>query len=211
MNDDETNDDDDDETRATTVSTPVDDGGPAADTADWPDPVPSTVADAAAGGNVRTVRHHMIMETRSGIVSADVQSTVDMSVRARVARGAKRAITVGLDLGLIAAFCVLCYRSLTNVGGAVLNASYMYTLPAIVNVVTAAALLIPDMTFLPIVYMSWSKDGALAAIIGADDISDDTKMMLMRAMRSPVAYMLRRACLWLIVITLVLYGFVPFR
>jgi hypothetical protein len=134
-----------------------------------------------------------------------------MSVRARVVRGANRVVTVGLDVGLIAAFCVLCYRSLTNAAGAVLNASYMYTLPAIVNVVTAAVLLMSDMTFLPIVYMSWSKDGALAAILGDDDISDDTKMMLMRAMRSPVAYMLRRACLWIIVLTLVLYGFVPFR
>jgi hypothetical protein len=210
MNDDETNDDDD-ETRVTAVAAPGDDGEPAADTADGPDPAAPAVADAAAGGNVRTVRHHMIMETRSSIVSADVQSTVDMSVRARAVRGAKRAITVGLDLGLIAAFCVLCYRSLTNAGDAVLNASYMYTLPAIVNVVTAAVLLMSDMTFLPIVYISWSKDGALAAILGDDDISDYTKMMLMRAMRSPVAYMLRRACLWLIVLTLVLYGFVPFR
>lgn len=210
MNDDETNDDDD-ETRLTAGVTPSDDGEPVADTADGPDPAAPAVADAAAGGNVRTVRHHMIMETRSSIISADVQSTVDMSVRARVVRGAKRAITVGLDVVLIAAFCVLCYRSLTNVGGAVLNASYMYTFPAIVNVVTAAALLIPDMTFLPIVYISWSKGGALATILGDDDIGDDMKMMLMRAMRSPVAYMLRRACLWLIVITLVLYGFVPFR
>lgn len=203
--------DDDDETRATAGVTPSDDGGPAAGNTDESEPVPSTVADAAAGGNVRTVRHHMIMETRSGIVSADVQTTVDMSVRARVVRGTKRAITVGLDVGLIAVFCVLCYRSLTNAGGAVLNASYMYTLPAIVNVIAAGVLLMPDMTFLPIVYMSWSKDGALAAILGADDISDSMKMKLMRAMRSPVAYVLRRACLWLIVSTLVLYGFVPFR
>jgi hypothetical protein len=152
MNDDETNDDDD-ETRATAGVTPSDDGGPAADTADESEPAPSAVADETANGNVRTFRHHMIMETRSGIVSADVQSTVDMSVRARVVRGANRVVTVGLDVGLIALFCVLCYRSLTNAGGAVLNASYMYTLPAIVNVVTAAALLIPDMTFLPIVYI----------------------------------------------------------
>ena len=210
MNDDETNDDDD-ETRATAGVTPSDDGGPAADTTEGTEPVPSAIGGGSDCRNVRTVQRHMIMETRSSIVSADVQYTVDMSVRARAVRGAKRAITVGLDVGLIALFCVLCYRSLTNAGGAVLNASYMYTLPAIVNVVTAAALLIPDMTFLPIVYMSWSKDGALAAIIGDDDIGDDTKMMLMRAMRSPVSYMLRRACLWLIVLTLVLYGFVPFR
>jgi hypothetical protein len=152
MNDDETNDDDD-ETRATTVSTPVDDGGPAADTTDESEPAPSAVADAAAGGNSRKVQRHMILETRSSIVSADVQYTVDMSVRARVVRGANRVVTVGLYLGLIAAFCVLCYRSLTNAAGAVLNASYMYTLPAIVNVVTAGVLLTPDMTFLPIVYI----------------------------------------------------------
>jgi hypothetical protein len=151
MNDDETNDDD--ETRANAVAAPSDDGGTSNDTTEGTEPVPSAVADAAAGGNVRTVRHHMIMETRSGIVSADVQYTVDMSVRARVVRGANRVVTVGLDVWLIALFCVLCYRSLTNAGGAVLNASYMYTLPAIVNVVTAAALLIPDMTFLPIVYI----------------------------------------------------------
>lgn len=210
MNDDETNDDDD-ETRATAVATPGVDGEPAADTTDESEPVPSAVADAAAGGNVRTVRHHMIMETRSSTISANVQSTLDMSVSARAMRGANRVMTVGLHLGLIALFCFLCYKSLTNVSGAVLNASYMYTLPAMVNVVTAAALLMPDITFLPIVYMSWSKDGALPALLNADDISDNWKMRLMRAMRSPVTYMLRHACLWLIVLTLVLYGFVPFR
>ena len=153
----------------------------------------------------------MVMETRSGIISADVQSTRDMSVTARAARGVNRVMTVGIYLGLIAAFCVLCYKSLTNVGGDVLNASYMYTLPAMVNAVTAAVLLIPDMMFLHVVYVSWSKDGALKTILGVDDISDGTKMRLMRAMRFPVAYMLRRVCLWLIILTLVLYGFVPFR
>lgn len=206
MNDDETNDDDD-EMRATTVATPGDDGH----TIEHGAGTPLATDGGADGGKVKTVHHHMVMETRSSTISANIQSTVDMSVRARAARGANQMITVGLNLVLIAAFCVLCYKSLVNADGAVLNASYMYTLPAIVNVVTAAILLMPDMTFLPIVYMSWSKDGALAAILGADDISDSMKMKLMRAMRSPVAYMLRRACLWFIVLTLVLYGFVPFR
>lgn len=206
MNDDETNDDDD-ETRAPAVATPGDDGH----TIEHGAGTPLATDGGADGGKVKTVHHHMVMETRSSTISANIQSTLDMSVSARALRGAKRVMTVGLYLGLIAVFCVLCYKSLTNVSGAVLNASYMYTLPAMVNVVTAAALLMPDIMFLPIVYMSWSKDGALAAILGADDISDSMKMRLMRAMRSPVTYMLRRACLWLIVLTLVLYGFVPFR
>lgn len=206
MNDDETNDDDD-ETRATAVATPGDDGH----TIEHGAGTPLATDGGADGGKVKTVHHHMVMETKSSTISANIQSTLDMSVSARAVRGAKRVMTVGLYLGLIAVFCVLCYKSLTNVSGAVLNASYMYTLPAMVNVVTAAALLMPDIMFLPIVYMSWSKDGALAAILSADDISDSMKMRLMRAMRSPVTYMLRRACLWLIVLTLVLYGFVPFR
>lgn len=206
MNDDETNDDDD-ETRATAVATPGDDGHTIEHGAD----TPLAANGGADGGKVKTVHHHMVMETRSSTISANVQSTLDMSVSARAVRGANRVMTVGIYLGLIAVFCVLSYKSLTNVSGAVLNASYMYTLPAMVNVVTAAALLMPDIMFLPIVYMSWSKDGALVAILGADDISDSMKMKLMRAMRSPVAYMLRRACLWFIVLTLVLYGFVPFR
>lgn len=206
MNDDKTNDDDD-ETRATAVATPGDDGH----TIEHGDGTPLATDGGADGGKVKIVHHHMVMETRSSTISANIQSTLDMSVSARAVRGANRVMTVGIYLGLIAVFCVLCYKSLTNVSGAVLNASYMYTLPAMVNVVTAAVLLMPDMTFLPIVYTSWSKDGLLAAILGNDDISDGTKMMLMRAMRSPVAYMLRHACLWLIVLTLVLYGFVPFR